>query len=152
MSQTTASFFTVGYEQSDSPEFLRRLRSHRVDLVVDVRQLPLSRKKGFSKTPLRDLLAAEGIDYLHMKTLGAPKELRERRRQGCSWAEYVEEYEKVLAGRAGDIATLNQLACKRRICLLCFERKPEECHRSLVAQEMEKRGKRDHIRAKHIRY
>jgi len=151
-SLTAFTFFTVGYEQSDPQTFLKRLRLHQITLIVDVRQMPLSRKRGFSKNQLRELLVEEGIDYLHLKTLGAPKEIRDRLRQNGSWYEYVRGYEKVLAERTNDIETLNNLAREYRICLLCFERNPEECHRSLVAQKMQILENSFNLKVEHIRY
>lgn len=114
--------------------------------------MPLSRRKGFSKNQLQALLADEGIDYLHLKPLGAPKELRDRLRAGGSWWEYIKGYRKVLERETAQIDALIDLAQKRRICLLCFERKPEECHRSLVANEMVQRTAHNAVRVEHIRY
>lgn len=148
----TTQFFTIGYEQNEPESFLKLLRDNRIDVVVDVRQMPLSRKKGFSKNQLRELLAGEGIDYVHMQTLGAPKTIRDRLHENGSWWEYVKGYEKVLADRGEDVLSLIDFAKGQRICLLCFERKPEECHRSLVAREMEKRGNGSNLRVEHIRY
>jgi len=149
---SATSFCTVGYEQNDPASFLKLLDQRGVELVIDVRQMPLSRKKGFSKNQLRALLAGAGIDYLHMQTLGAPKEIRNRLRENGSWPEYVLGYEKVLKQRQDDIQTLIELAQQKRICLLCFERRPEECHRSLVAAEMEKLSDRYSVLVDHIRY
>ena len=148
----TTLFFTIGYEQTEPSNFLKLLRDHQINLVVDVRQMPLSRKKGFSKNQLCALLGEEGIDYQHIQTLGAPKLLRNRLRENGSWYEYVKGYEKVLAQRREDVLTLIEHAKERRICLLCFERKAEECHRSLIAREMEKRGNGSNLRVEHIRY
>jgi len=151
-SREAVTFFTIGYEQSNPQAFLERLRSHQITLVVDVRQMPLSRKKGFSKNQLRELLAGEGIDYLHLKTLGAPKELRDRLRQNGSWSEYTQGYEKVLATQNHEIKTLINLARESQICLLCFERDPEVCHRSLVAEKMRMQENSHNFKVEHIRY
>jgi uncharacterized protein (DUF488 family) len=145
-------FFTIGYEQTEPSKFLNLLRSFQVDLVVDVRQMPLSRKKGFSKNQLRTLLDERGIEYVHVQTLGAPKQIRDRLRENGSWYEYVKGYEKVLSQRTQDVMLLVEQAKERRICLLCFERKAEECHRSLVAREMEKHGNDSNLTVEHIRY
>lgn len=148
----TVVFHTIGYEQNGPGAFLKLLKANQVEVIVDVRQMPLSRKKGFSKNQLRELLAVEGIDYRHVQTLGAPKTIRDRLRENGSWWEYAKGYEKVLASRHEDIRELIDFAEDRRICLLCFERKPEECHRSLVAKEMEKQGNRANLEVQHIRY
>jgi len=78
--------------------------------------------------------------------------IRDRLRDNGSWYEYVKGYEKILAQRTEDVMLLIEHAKDRRICLLCFERKAEECHRSLVAREMEKRGNGSNLRVEHIRY
>ncbi|MET0500504.1 MAG: DUF488 family protein [Candidatus Binatia bacterium] len=51
-----------------------------------------------------------------------------------------------------DVMTLIGIARERRICQLCFERKPEECHRSLVARDMEFCGNGANLKVEHIRY
>jgi len=146
-------FHTLGYEQSEPEEYIRRLRKHGVSVVVDVRDMPLSRKRGFSKNQLRELLAAAGIDYIHVQTLGAPKPLRDGLRSGGSWWNYVKAYTSgVLARRSEDIEFLIDLASRERVSLLCFERDPGECHRSLVAHEMVRRSNGHNLQVEHIRY
>jgi uncharacterized protein (DUF488 family) len=147
------NFYTLGYEKSDIETFLSRLREHSVSLVADVRALPLSRKKGFSKKGLEARLAGEGIGYMHAAALGAPKALREKRRAGCSWADYAAGYEKlVLSLRKQEVKALADLALRERISLLCFERDPGECHRSLLADEMLKQAGAGALTVVHIRY
>jgi len=53
--------FTIGYEGKSLDQFVAELRRNRISRVIDVRELPLSRRKGFSKTPLTAALAAAGI-------------------------------------------------------------------------------------------
>jgi len=146
------TFFTVGYEQSEPEQFLRRLQSNGVELIVDVRDVPLSRKRGFSKNQLQALLAEGDIEYLHLKPLGAPKEIRDPLRAGGSWWEYVKGYELVLRAQQAEVENLCRLAAQKRICLLCFERNPAECHRSLIARRMETRIHLGALRVEHIRY
>src|SRR5689334_11583223 len=74
--------FTIGYEGTTVPEFVSALREAGVERVVDVRALPLSRRPGFSKTPLRLALEEVGIDYVHLKALGTPAEGRAAARAG----------------------------------------------------------------------
>jgi uncharacterized protein (DUF488 family) len=152
-SAPTIVFHSLGYEQSEPEDYLRRLKKHNVSVVVDVRDVALSRKRGFSKNQLRESLAEAGIEYIHLQTLGAPKELRDDLRAGGSWWTYVKQYtSKVLSRRGEDIDLLIDLATRERISLLCFEREPRECHRSLVADEMVKRGNGRNLLVEHIRY
>ena len=68
--------FTIGYESTTVAEFIGALQSAGVKRVIDVRAVPNSRRPGFSKTPLRNALAEEGIDYVHLRALGTPADGR----------------------------------------------------------------------------
>ena len=74
--------FTIGYEGATVPEVITALKRAGVERVIDVRALPLSRRPGFSKTPLRNALGESGIDYVHLKALGTPAEGRAAARAG----------------------------------------------------------------------
>ena len=62
----------MGYEKRTVTEFVSLLRRNAVDRILDVRELPLSRRKGFSKTPLRAALSEAGIEYVHLRPAGNP--------------------------------------------------------------------------------
>jgi uncharacterized protein (DUF488 family) len=151
-SVSVGNFFTIGYEQSTIRRFLSLLRSREVEILIDVREVPLSRKPGFSKYHLSASLENAGIEYRHIVNLGAPKRLRERLRNGGSWWEYVKGYNVVLQKEVELIDELVALAATKRICLLCFERSAAECHRSLVAREMEQRSNGLKLKVEHISY
>ena len=125
--------FTIGYEGVTQSEFLAALKGAGVARVIDVRALPLSRRPGFSKTPLKNALAEVGIDYVHLKALGTPPEGREAARKGRHdelkriYAGQLELPEAIVAG-----AQMRELAAEKPSALLCFERAPEGCHRSLL--------------------
>ena len=70
------TLFTLGYEGLTLEAFIARLQVAQVKTVVDVRELPLSRKKGFSKSAFCAALSAPGIAYLHAPALGCQKWLR----------------------------------------------------------------------------
>jgi uncharacterized protein (DUF488 family) len=127
------------------------LRSKNVEVVIDVRQLPLSRKRGFSKRQLSKSLGRARMDYFHFVNLGTPKVLREQLRNGGSLGDYTKEYNRVMQEQTVWVDELVSLAAMRRICLLCFERDATRCHRSLVAREMELRSK-GKLRVEHITY
>src|SRR5947199_5731473 len=78
----TMRIFTIGYEGATVAEFLAALQDAGVERVIDVRALPLSRRPGFSKTPLRLALEEVGIEYVHLKALGTPSEGRVAARAG----------------------------------------------------------------------
>src|SRR5690242_21925538 len=74
--------FTIGYEAATMPDFIAALTSAGVKRVIDVRALPLSRRPGFSKTPLKGALAEADIDYVHLRALGTPADGRAAARSG----------------------------------------------------------------------
>ena len=125
--------FTIGYEGATVPEFIAALSEAGVRRVIDVRALPLSRRPGFSKSPLRAVLEEAGIEYVHLKALGTPAEGRSAARAGRHedmariYAGQLELPEAIVQG-----AQMIELARERPSALLCFEREPAHCHRSLL--------------------
>lgn len=152
LNKKSVEFCTIGYEQSSIDEFLLRLNINKIITLVDVREMPLSRKKGFSKNGLRENLNSIGVDYVHFKSLGAPKPLRDFAKSGGDWSIYTERYTELLSKNNLDIDRLIELSSFQKICLLCFERDPMFCHRSLVANRMIARSKQLYLSCNHIRY
>ena len=129
--------FTIGYEGADLVSFLAKLASAGIKQIIDIRQLPLSRKRGFSKLALSAALAENGIQYLHLRDLGDPKPGREAARRG-DHSGFLRIYKRHLAGTNAQnaLAEASNQATAMRSCLLCFERYHEGCHRSIVADAM----------------
>ncbi len=131
--------FTIGYEKLDQKQFMAHLSNHGVEVVADIRKLPVSRKKGFSKTALRETLSCEGIDYLNYQPLGAPKELRDELYKSGNYGRFFRKYEKNISDKTDYLAEiLSLINSGRNVALLCFERNPQECHRKVVAEEIRK--------------
>lgn len=126
--------YTIGYEGTTQPALIAALKAAGVELLVDVRAVPLSRRPGFSKNILAAGLKAAGIDYLGLKALGTPAAGREaaRRKQHDRLAEiYAGQLELPEAIVAAE--QLKDLVAQKPTALLCFERAPEGCHRRLLA-------------------
>ena len=125
--------FTIGYEGTTVPEFIAALKSAGVERVIDVRALPLSRRPGFSKSALRAALEDAGIDYVHLKALGTPADGRTAARAGRHrdmariYAGQLELPEAIAQG-----ALMLELARETPSALLCMEREPAHCHRTLL--------------------
>jgi len=125
--------FTIGYEATTMGEFLAALMDAGVERVIDVRALPLSRRPGFSKTPLKAALKEAGIDYVHLKALGTPADGRSAARAGRQqdleriYAEQLELPEAIVQAEQ-----MRELAAEKPSALLCFEREPAHCHRTLL--------------------
>jgi len=128
------SLFTVGYEGADLGSLIDCLREARVTTLVDVRELPLSRKRGFSKGALSSALRDAGIGYVHMRSLGCPREIRHRYRSDRSWARYTQDFLDYLSTQQGAVDDLAALARGQACCVMCFEADFAACHRTYVAR------------------
>ncbi|CCD96431.1 conserved hypothetical protein, DUF1130 [Bradyrhizobium sp. ORS 375] len=131
------TLYTIGYEGTDIDRFVATLKSVKVQVLADVRAVPISRKKGFSKTKLRDRLEQEGIRYIHLAPLGDPKPGRDAARAG-HLAQFREIYSRHLAQSAPQqsLQELANLVSEQATCLMCFERDPGGCHRLIVANAL----------------
>lgn len=131
--------FTIGYEGLSPEAFLDRLIEHNVDVLADVREIPMSRKKGFSKSKLENLLKKHEIEYVHLKDLGSPTPLRRKLKLDHDYGSFFKEYSIHLLGSAtNSLEILQKLAVQRKVCLMCFERDANHCHRRIVAEEVKK--------------
>lgn len=131
--------FTIGYEGMDLNAFLNVLDEHDIETLVDVRELPLSRKPGFSKKSLSAALGAVGVGYVHMVALGCPKSVRDQHRRDGDWSRYVEGFLSHLTKQGQAIVELSELAGSSRCALMCFEADSRFCHRSMVAASVSRR-------------
>ncbi len=127
---------TVGYEGRTAGELVAVLADARVDVLVDVRLTPLSRKPGLSKRQLADALAAAGVEYLHLPALGNPRDNRKAFRLGDSRsrARFRASLRTPQARAALD--EIRSRVQEERVALLCFERQPDCCHRQLVSDDL----------------
>ncbi|MCX5495757.1 DUF488 domain-containing protein [Kaistia dalseonensis] len=138
---TSRALYTIGYEGSVLADFVATLALRHIELVVDVRDVPISRKPGFSKRALESQLAAAGIDYLHIRSLGDPKAGRIAAREG-RFDEFRSIYSQHLTTDAAQLGLDSAIAAAtgRSACLLCFERDFSNCHRRMVADAMTRRA------------
>jgi uncharacterized protein (DUF488 family) len=132
--------FTIGYENHGSPETLiDALREAGVRRLVDVRELPLSRRGGFSKTTLAAALEDADIEYEHVRALGNPKQYRDLYRSGRV-AEGERRYRKHLHnGSYSALIELSENIDDDATCLLCYEASHETCHRSVIIEALAER-------------
>ncbi len=133
------TLFTLGYSGFTPETFAGRLQAASVDVVIDVRRKPISRKKGFSLKGLSAFLKDQGIEYRHVPVLGMPESLLEERHEGMEAGEYLAEYGRYLQSCDDVLDDLLQQARLRRCCLMCLEKSPAECHRSVIADELKAR-------------
>jgi uncharacterized protein (DUF488 family) len=132
----THALFTIGYEGSTPDEFAAALTKAGIKTLLDIRAIAWSRKPGFSSEALRAHLAGHGIAYAHIEVLGNPQ--KRGGRPANDMRSYQEMYNSHLDTPPAQEA-LKRVADMARAapsCLLCFERDPGQCHRSLTAARM----------------
>ncbi|KJZ19606.1 DUF488 domain-containing protein [Loktanella sp. S4079] len=128
--------YTIGYEGANVDQLIETLVNLNVKLLADVRELPLSRKKGLSKNALNEKLNEAGIEYRHYKKLGDPKPGRDAAKSG----DFV-TFERIFyehmskPGTREALSDLLKVASTKLTCMMCFERCATHCHRSIIADE-----------------
>lgn len=133
----THGIVSVGYEGRSIEDFVAALVEAGVQTVADVRLNAISRKAGFSKTRLRDALAAAGIDYRHMRSLGNAKENR-----SPFWEGRADEGRRVFRQAIqnpeaeSSLEELSALVRDQVVAVLCFETDVEMCHRKVIIDEV----------------
>lgn len=128
---------SVGYEGFTVDEFIADLTRRNIDVLVDVRLNAVSRRRGFSKTALNNALDAAGIEYLHLRALGNPKENRPAF-GGENVKAGREVYRELLdePAAAAELEQLADLAEVRHVAVMCFERDEQRCHRKVVIDKL----------------
>ena len=131
--QTEQVLFTIGYEGKNIEAFINALIQNDVRLLCDVRKTPLSRKFGFSKGKLEHITQTVGIKYVHIPDLGIESEKRCSLEAPDDYRRLFEDYAKTLSGRRKFLDEVYALLQEyTRITLMCFERKPDMCHRHVI--------------------
>jgi uncharacterized protein (DUF488 family) len=130
--------FTAGYQGHNIETFLDLLMSHGVEQLIDVRQLPFSRKPDFSKKRLTAHLAGVDIAYTHLVALGTPKPLRDQLRREHDLPAFFTAMRAILDGQPEALHEALELAQARPSVLLCFEANHDECHRLVAAEAIER--------------
>lgn len=133
---TTPHLVSIGYEGRDVDDLIRSLLLQNVQVLVDVRLTPISRKRGFSKSALKAALEVAGIRYVHHRELGNPKDNRDAYRVGSPTARA--RFRDVLGSNEATDALrhVSELLDDGAVALLCFERDHSQCHRHQVAEAL----------------
>ena len=132
--------YSVGYDGFNVAGLVDRLVHGGVEVLVDVRLTPSSRKPGFSKRSLSERLSAAGIEYQHERDLGNPADNRQSFRAGDGTEGRRRMRERLSNGSGPALERLVGLAHGRCIAVLCVERERQRCHRDVItemAQELD---------------
>ncbi len=125
--------YTIGYEGWKLDEFVARLREQRVEVLIDIREKPASRKPGFSKTPLRAALEDAGIEYVHVNALGSPSAIRYEYKNGGDKDSFFRAYRAYAKTQIAPLQSVLDTVREKTCCLMCLERHAWGCHRSAVS-------------------
>lgn len=127
---------TVGYEKTSLEDFIATLKAAKVTTLLDVREIPISRRKGFSKRALSDAVIAVGIEYRHERDLGSPKPMREQLHADKDYSRFFKSFASYLKSQRSLLKSLAE-ELDGGVALMCFERDAATCHRSIVARHLE---------------
>ena len=127
------SVYTIGYEGKDLNQLIQLLENNDINTLIDVRELAISRRPGFSKNRLSAELENNGITYIHMPQLGSPRNIRHRLHDDHNYIDFFYNYHKHLIERMDDLNNAMFIAENGHTCLMCFEHEPSQCHRSVIS-------------------
>jgi uncharacterized protein (DUF488 family) len=134
------TLFTLGYQGHSIATFLDLLQAHGIDMVIDVRERPFSRKPDFNKKRLGAHLEAAGIAYTHLVELGTPKPIRDEVRRSKNYPQFFAAVTPLVEAAEPALQAALALARSRSCALLCYEGPAAECHRLVVAEALERRA------------
>jgi uncharacterized protein (DUF488 family) len=126
--------FTIGYEGLKLDNFIKYLKFHDISTVADVRHLPASRKKGFSKNGLREFLGDNSIKYISVRELGTSKGMREDLKKTGDYETFFSLYRQVITKKKEHLEGIHAMVQEgERVALMCFEKEAARCHRKIIA-------------------
>ncbi len=131
------TIYTIGYERRDGEDLISNLQDADITTVIDVRDKPVSRKPDFRESALRAMCTEARITYESWKNLGSTEEQREELKSSGDFCQFSKQFRKYAKREMSDAIELlaKRLASRRSVCaLLCYERRHDECHRSIVAE------------------
>jgi uncharacterized protein (DUF488 family) len=141
------TLMTIGYEGADIHTFTTVLKVNNVTTLIDVRELPLSRKKNFSKSALAAAMEGSRISYLHLRALGCPREIRNDYHADGNWRLYSKRFNAYLGTQVDALDELQSICRLQNCCLVCFEADYRRCHRSLVTAALTRTC---HVKVEHL--
>ena len=137
--------YTIGHSNHKIEDFISLLKRYEVTCVADVRSAPYSRYcPQFNKDVLAAALEAAGIAYMFLgKELGGRPDDPSCYEEGCVNFQRIAEREEFKQGLERLLADTS----KHRIALMCAEKDPLQCHRTILVS---RHLKKHNIHTKHI--
>lgn len=131
--------YTIGYTGFTLDEFLGTLEKNNIECLIDVREIPISRKRGFAKLALSHKLGEYDIRYEHFRSLGSPKELRHRVREDREYITFFAGVHEHIQQQSGldAISQLLEISQEFRSCIMCCCPRWDYCHRKCIVEVIE---------------
>lgn len=129
------AIYTIGYEGATLEDFIATLKGKGVKVLIDIRELPMSRRRGFSKSALSQAAEEAGLSYRHEKALGSPRDIRNQLRADGDYKTYFQAFDRYLKTQSDLLEELAR-SVKGSAVLMCYERDPLICHRRSVARAL----------------
>jgi|SRR5436190_9541464 len=138
------TIYTIGHSTRTIVEFIDLLKAHRIEVLVDVRSFPMSRRlPHFNRENMERSLAEAEIEYLWMKDLGGrrKRELKDSPNIALRSQSFRNYADYMLTPQFHEaIDKLLQLAAGKRIAIMCAEALYFRCHRMLVSDFLAAHG------------
>lgn len=144
------TIYSLGYERRTIEEFIEELQKVNVSILLDVREYAWSYKQYFRKNKFDAALAESGIKYLHIPAAGNPKKIR---KNFIKPETVLKKYQLYLERTHSGMGELKKIILeakksKKNICLTCFEKDHQTCHRSILLNQIKKQSPR--LSIKHL--
>lgn len=142
--------FTIGYEANSIDDYINKLIQNNIKLVCDVRKNPISRKYGFSKSSMKNIIEKMELNYINIPELGIESEQRTQLNTIADYNKLFSQYEKTTLSKADAYLDkiLSLIKQYKRVALTCFEADYHMCHRARIANALIK--KRPDLKLEHI--
>ena len=131
--------FTVGFTQKSAESFFTLLTENSITLLADIRLRPGGQLSGFAKgSDLSYFLGrlCNGCAYVHLPLLAPTPAILDGYRSDHDWARYELRFAALMNDRDVPHTLDRTLFELNRVCLLCSEATPDQCHRRLVAKRL----------------
>ena len=143
--------YTIGFTQKSAEQFFELIKKNRIELLIDIRLNNKSQLAGFTKgSDLCYFLSKIcNCKYEHRIEYAPTKEILDKyKKKQITWSEYIDQYIPLMEKRKAVEHFLKNYTDFERICLLCSEATPDQCHRRLFAELVS--SKDSTILVKHI--
>lgn len=133
--------YTIGANGKTPKKFFQLLKENGIDLLIDVRLNNKSQLAGFAKGGddyLGYLLSLFDIKYIHEPLFAPTDEILDSYHKDHDWPKYVNSFKKIINDRKMKNIFDTKYSKYQKVCLLCAEERPEQCHRRLVAEAVAK--------------